>query len=299
MAIVAAASVFVSVYLLVMAFAGPGHDAIRARVALIGLGRGGGDVRVPSFGERIIGPILDVAADKFFTLLPQSFVTRLKARLERAGKPTTLEGYLIITALAAVVLSGLGLAVGIAMYGGVDSKVLGIAVVMAGVGVFLPTLWLKNRITHRRTAIIKTLPDSFDLITTCVEAGLGLDAALARVAEKVEGPFAEELSKTLREIGMGRTRSEALRDLADRTAIPDLSIFVNAIIQAEQMGTSIGQVLRVQSEQMRTRRRQRAEELANQAPVKMIFPLVLCIFPTLFIVILGPAVIQLYETYMQ
>ena len=299
MAIVAAASVFVSVYLLVMAFAGPGHDAIRARVALIGLGRGGGDVRVPSFGERIIGPILDVAADKFFTLLPQSFVTRLKARLERAGEPTTLEGYLIITALAAVVLSGLGLAVGIAMYGGVDSKVLGIAVVMAGVGVFLPTLWLKNRITHRRTAIIKTLPDSFDLITTCVEAGLGLDAALARVAEKVEGPFAEELSKTLREIGMGRTRSEALRDLADRTAIPDLSIFVNAIIQAEQMGTSIGQVLRVQSEQMRTRRRQRAEELANQAPVKMIFPLVLCIFPTLFIVILGPAVIQLYETYMQ
>lgn len=299
MAIVAAASVFVSVYLLVMAFAGPGHDAVRARVALIGLGRGGGDVRVPSFGERVIGPILDLAAERLFALLPQSFVARLRARLERAGEPTTLEGYLIITALAAVVLAGLGLAVGIAMYGGLDSKVLGIAVVMAGVGVFLPTLWLKNRITHRRTAIIKTLPDSFDLITTCVEAGLGLDAALARVAEKVEGPFAEELSKTLREIGMGRARAEALRDLAERTAIPDLSIFVNAIIQAEQMGTSIGQVLRVQSEQMRMRRRQRAEELANQAPVKMIFPLVLCIFPTLFIVILGPAVIQLYETYMQ
>ncbi|MDI6858752.1 MAG: type II secretion system F family protein [Dehalococcoidia bacterium] len=299
MAIIAAASVFVSVYLLVMAFAGPGHDAVRARVALIGLGRASGEAKVPSFGERIIGPILDVAAERFFALLPQSFVMRLRARLERAGEPTTLEGYLIITALAAAVLSGLGLAVGIAMYGGVDSKVLGIAVVMAGVGVFLPTLWLKNRINQRRTAIIKALPDSFDLITTCVEAGLGLDAALARVAEKVEGPFAEELSKTLREIGMGRSRAEALRDLAERTAIPDLSIFVNAIIQAEQMGTSIGQVLRVQSEQMRTRRRQRAEELANQAPVKMIFPLVLCIFPTLFIVILGPAVIQLYETYMQ
>lgn len=299
MAIIAAASVFVSVFLLVMAFANPGRDAVRARVALIGLGRGSGDARVPSFGERIIGPILDVAAERFFNLLPQSFVARLKARLERAGEPTTLEGYLIITALAAAVLSGLGLAVGIAMHGGVDSKVFGIAVVAGGGGAFLPTLWLKNRITHRRTAIIKTLPDSFDLITTCVEAGLGLDAALARVAEKVEGPFAEELSKTLREIGMGRSRAEALRDLAERTAIPDLSIFVNAIIQAEQMGTSIGQVLRVQSEQMRTRRRQRAEELANQAPVKMIFPLVLCIFPTLFIVILGPAVIQLYEAYMQ
>lgn len=299
MAIVAAASVFVTVYLLVMAFAHSGPDPVRARVALIGLGRPRGEGRVPSFGERIIGPFLDVTSDRVFALLPQSLVSRMRAKLERAGEPTTLEGYFAISAVAAGVLAALGLAVGIAMTGTVDSKALGGAGIMGGFGLLLPMLWLNNRVGQRRHAIIKSLPDSFDLITTCVEAGLGLDAALARLAEKVEGPFAEELSKTLREIGMGRGRSEALRELADRTAIPDLSIFVNAIVQAEQMGTSIGQVLRVQSEQMRMRRRQRAEELANQAPVKMIFPLVLCIFPTLFIVILGPAVIQLYEAYVK
>jgi tight adherence protein C len=297
MAIVAAASVFVTVYLLVMAFARPGPDPIRARVGLIGIGRSRADGKVPSFGERILGPFLDITADRLFALLPQSLVARMRMKLERAGGPTTLEGYVIISAVAAGVLAVLGFATGIAMTGAVDSKTFGAAIIMASLGLLLPMLWLNNRVGHRRAIIIKSLPDSFDLITTCVEAGLGLDAALARLAEKVEGPFADELSRTLREIGMGRGRAEALRDLADRTAVADLSIFVNAIVQAEQMGTSIGQVLRVQSEQMRMRRRQRAEELANQAPVKMIFPLVLCIFPTLFIVILGPAVIKLFETY--
>ncbi len=155
---------------------------------------------------------------------------------------------------------------------------------------------LKSR-SQRQGEIIKSLPDSFDLITTCVEAGLGLDAALTRVSEKVKGAFSDDLAVTLREIGMGRNRVEALHDLADHTGVADLSMFVNAIIQAEQMGTSIGQVLRVQSEQMRIRRRQRAEETAAKAPVKMIFPLVLCILPTLFIVIMGPAAIQVYQSF--
>jgi tight adherence protein C len=145
--------------------------------------------------------------------------------------------------------------------------------------------------------IIKQLPDSFDLITTCVEAGLGLDAALARVAEKVEGPFAQELRRTLREISLGKMRREAMRELAERTDVQDLTTFVNAVIQAEQMGSSIGSVLRVQSEQLRVRRRQRAEEAAYKAPIKMLFPLVLCIFPTLFIVILGPAVITIMTQF--
>jgi tight adherence protein C len=168
---------------------------------------------------------------------------------------------------------------------------------MGGLGLALPYFWLINRVRRRQTVIMKSLPDSFDLITTCVEAGLGLDAALARVAEKVQGPFAEELSRTLREVGMGRMRREALRDLGERIGVPDLITFVNAVTQAEQMGTGISQVLRIQSDQLRMRRRQRAEELANQAPVKMVFPLVLCIFPTLFMVILGPAVISIFQTF--
>jgi tight adherence protein C len=156
---------------------------------------------------------------------------------------------------------------------------------------------VRSRANGRQHAIIRSLPDAFDLITTCVEAGLGLDAALARVAEKVQGPFSEELSRALRDVALGKTRRDALRELGERTGVPDLIQFTNAVIQAEAMGSSIGTVLRVQSDQLRVRRRQRAEEAAYKAPVKMLFPLVLCIFPTLFVVILGPAAITISQSF--
>ena len=161
----------------------------------------------------------------------------------------------------------------------------------------MPQMWLKQRVSARQNHIIKGLPYAFELITTCVEAGLGLDAALSRVAEKVEGPFADELKRTLRDIGLGRQRRDALKELGERTGVPDVVTFVNAVIQAEMMGSSVGTVLRVQADQLRVRRRQRAEEQAYKAPVKMIFPLILCIFPTLFIVILGPAVITIMNDF--
>jgi tight adherence protein C len=208
-----------------------------------------------------------------------------------------LGGFLTVVALSAGLFVVLGFALVVASGGGFQANELLLLVALGSVGLVLPYLWLINRIRRRQSVITKSLPDSFDLVTTCVEAGLGLDAALARVAEKVEGPFAEELSRTLREVGMGRMRRDALQELGERTGVPDLITFVNAVVQAEQMGTGIGQVLRVQSEQLRLRRRQRAEEMANQAPVKMVFPLVLCIFPTLFMVILGPAAITLYENF--
>ncbi len=143
--------------------------------------------------------------------------------------------------------------------------------------------------------MVRSLPDALDLITTCVEAGLGLDAALAKVGEQMKGPLSEELSQMLREVSMGRLRREALTDLGERTGVPELISFVNAVIQAEQLGVSIGQVLKVQSDQMRTHRRQRAEQLAHEAPIKMMFPLVMCIFPAFMLVILGPAVIRIGE----
>lgn len=299
MALAAAVSVFVTVYLLAMLLGRPGPDAIRARVALLSLSSRAHapQDKLPTFGERVLGPALDTMAERFLSLLPHGLLARMRRKLIQAGEPITPQGFLIVCAVAAGVLGVLGFTMTTAMLGSLDTKGLLFTAVFAGCGIFLPLMWLNSRVRQRQAAVIKGLPDSFDLITTCVEAGLGLDASLGRVAEKVEGPFAEELSFTLREIGMGRARAESLRDLADRTGVADLSMFVNAIIQAESMGTSIGQVLRVQSDQMRTRRRQRAEELANKAPVKMIFPLVLCILPALFIVILGPAIIQLYETY--
>jgi tight adherence protein C len=174
---------------------------------------------------------------------------------------------------------------------------IGIFGFLAFIGFYMPFYIVSSRARQRQGAIVKSLPDAFDLITTCVEAGLGLDASLSRVAEKVHGPFAEELSRSLREIALGKTRRDALKELGDRTQVPDLIQFTNAVIQAEAMGSSIGQVLRVQSDQLRVRRRQRAEEQAYKAPVKMLFPLVICIFPTLFIVILGPAVITIMNGF--
>jgi tight adherence protein C len=162
-------------------------------------------------------------------------------------------------------------------------------------GFMMPKIWLDNRTRLRQKAILKSLPDAFDLITTCVEAGLGLEAALGRVAEKVQGPFGEELTVMLHDIALGKLRRDALREVAERTGVPDLTSFINAVIQAETMGTSIAAVLRVQADQMRVKRRQRAEQEAQAAPIKMMFPLVLFIFPTMFIVILGPACISIYE----
>jgi tight adherence protein C len=294
------ASVFIAVTLLVLAVFWKGQNPVRTRVANL-RGRGGQagpDLSMP-LTERMVTPLLDSLADRVLAVLPTSLLQSLKKKLVLAGNPVNPRGYIIITAAAMGVLGVLAVALVAAAGAEFQVRQLLIVVVLAAVGAVLPYLWLGGRIRTRQSTIMKSLPDSFDLITTCVEAGLGLDAALSRVAEKVEGPFADELSHTLREIGLGKARRDALKDLGERTGVQDLIAFVHAIIQAEQMGTSVGQVLRVQADQMRIRRRQRAEEQAQKAPVKMVFPLVLCIFPTLFLVILGPAAITVFETFMQ
>jgi tight adherence protein C len=299
LALAAAAFVLVTMFLLIMASLWRGEDPVRARVD--SLVSGTTRENLPDLARpltvRVLGPALDAAADRIVAMLPQSVLDGLKRKLVLAGEPMNLGGFLTVVALSAGLFMVLGFALVAASGGGLQANQLLLLVALGSVGLVLPYLWLINRIRRRQSIITKSLPDSFDLVTTCVEAGLGLDAALARVAEKVEGPFAEELSRTLREVGMGRMRRDALQELGERTGVPDLVTFVNAVVQAEQMGTGVGQVLRVQSEQLRLRRRQRAEEMANQAPVKMVFPLVLCILPTLFMVILGPAGITLYEGF--
>ncbi len=161
------------------------------------------------------------------------------------------------------------------------------------IGFMVPEFWLGNKIKARQAVILKMIPDCLDLLTISVRAGLGFDAALAKVVEKMPGPLSDEFRRALAEVRVGKTRREALRDIVPRTQVQPLSNFIGAIIQAEQLGVSISKVLQVQSEQLRIERRQRAEEMAAKAPIKMLFPLVGCIFPSLFIVILGPAMISL------
>jgi len=155
---------------------------------------------------------------------------------------------------------------------------------------------LGNKISTRKNSVIKSLPDALDLLTICVEAGLGFDQAMQKVAEKWEDELSRSFARVLHEVRLGKIRREALRDMAERLDVSDVTSFIAAVIQAEQLGVSIAKVLRIQSDQMRVRRRQRAEEKAHQAPVKMLFPMVFLIFPAIWVVLLGPAILQVMAT---
>ena len=296
--VVASLLVFAAIFSLVVGLSWRNDTALDSRMAKL---RGDessksyrASVQQDSVGTRVIGPLAGSLGQKLENVLPTSWVRSFERQLISAGEPITLKSFLVAAFLTEAVLLLFGLTI---LSAGNLQGMKGIIAVIAaaGLGLYMPKMWLSSRVRGRQKIILKSLPDAFDLVTTCVEAGFGLDAALARVAEKEDGPFGEELTITLREISLGKLRRDALKQLSDRCGIDDLTTFVNAVIQAESMGTSIATVLRVQADQMRTRRRQRAEEQAQQAPVKMIFPLVLCIFPTLFIVILGPAALSVYD----
>jgi tight adherence protein C len=218
-------------------------------------------------------------------------IARTDAKLEKAGYPGGLRGadWMGVKVLGAIVGAILGFLLGLAMGG----PALGFVFVLGGgaIGFIGPEFWLGRRIRARSMAMILQLPDALDLLTISVEAGLGFDAALAKVVEKMEGPLVNEFRQALAEIRMGRSRRDALRDVVARADAQPVSNFIGAIVQAEQLGVPIAKVLQIQSNQLRIERRQRAEEAAAKAPVKMLFPMVGCIFPTIFIVILGPAIV--------
>ena len=169
--------------------------------------------------------------------------------------------------------------------------------VVAVLGYAMPGTWLSSRGKRRKTEITRGLPDAIDLLTISVEAGLGFDPALARVVEKWDNALTRELGRMLSEIRMGSSRRDAMRELANRVNVEDLNTFISAVIQADQLGVSISQVLRIQSKQMRQKRRQRAEEKAQKAPLKMLFPMIFLIFPSIYIVILGPAIPQVLKAF--
>ncbi len=287
--------------LLGMTASGQSSAAVAARHRLEGFKRGGPDapakIENPAFGERVLAPLLHGAAEGFGGLLPKSLLGGVQQKLIYAGEPMNMQGFLTMVLVSTVAATGLAIMIVVVSGASVSGMTLAIAAGVAFLGFYLPFYLIGSRAKARQNAIIKSLPDAFDLITTCVEAGLGLDAALARVAEKVKGPFADELSRALRDIALGKSRRDALKEIGDRTGVPDLIQFTNAVIQAEAMGSSVGTVLRVQADQLRVKRRQRAEQAAYKAPVKMLFPLVIFIFPTLFIVILGPAIITIMNGF--
>jgi tight adherence protein C len=249
------------------------------------------------FEHRVVLPVVDGIANAVIAALPPAFIARTRRTLIAAGEPMALVTFFAMVLFLVVLMPGTYLVVAWAGLGSLSAKVFLGVPAFAVIGVMLPFLWLRRRARRRRLIVWRGLPDAFDLMTTCVEAGLGLDSAFQKVSEKLEGPVADEFADMLREVAIGKTRRDALRDMGERTGVPDLQAFANTIVQAEELGTSLGAALRAQAADMRRRRRQRAEEEARRAPAKMVFPLVFFILPSLFVVILGPVAIELVKVF--
>ena len=249
------------------------------------------------FTERVIMPLIQRAASFAVRFTPARTLEAASHNLDLAGNPNnwTPSQFFGVRVIAAGALGALILVLMIATQQPFI-QALGFIALFAVLGYTLPGLWLGSKIRSRKASIIKSLPDALDLLTICVEAGLGFDQAMQKVAEKWDDDLSRALARVLHEIRLGKARREALRDMADRMEVSDVTSFIAAIIQAEQLGVSIAKVLRIQSDQMRVRRRQRAEEKAHQAPVKMLFPMVFLIFPAIWVVLLGPAILQVMET---
>ena len=169
--------------------------------------------------------------------------------------------------------------------------------IFSALGFFFPQLWLQSRINRRQNEVRKAMPDALDLLTICVEAGLGFDAAMSKVSEKWENELSIMFGRCIREVQLGKTQREALRDMADRLGLPELTSFVAAVIQSQILGVSLAKVLRIQSDQMRVKRRQYAEELEHKAPVKMIIPMALLTFPSIMIILMAPAGFQISRAF--
>ncbi|MBI5929154.1 MAG: type II secretion system F family protein [Chloroflexi bacterium] len=246
--------------------------------------------------ERIVVPAFNALAGVLGGFAPENQIQMIQMKLDRAGKTEADPSMFFAQRIFLTVVLGIG---GFVLFffltdWPVIRAVIG-TVVFTLLGYFLPMLQLTSQIKKRQDGIVKALPDALDLMTICVEAGLSFDMAMGKVYEKWDSDLAQAFGRVLQEIQLGKLRREALRDMSERLDVPDLTTFAAAIIQADQLGVSIGKILRVQADQMRVKRRQRAQEKAQQAPVKMMIPMVFLIFPSIWIVLMGPSVIFLVE----
>jgi tight adherence protein C len=248
------------------------------------------------FSQRVLLPLTRGFLNVLGKYGPKQSAERLRLSLQQAGNPGNL---------TPVMFSGIRIVLAVVLlfvFGFVTFRTMSFPQAMmytavgAGLGYLLPGIWLGQQIKKRKKNIVKALPDALDLLTISVEAGLAFDSAMQRVSEKWDNELSKEFKRVLTDTRLGRARRDALKDMSARTGVDDVQTFTAAIIQAEQLGVSIGKILRIQADQMRVRRRQRAEEAAQKAPIKMLFPMVFLIFPALFVVILGPAIPRLMKS---
>lgn len=250
--------------------------------------------------QRVVLPGLNRIGRGVLRFTPSAVVERLDDELVYAGSPAGWDGARVL-ALKVSAAVGLGVvsAVLLPLAGFGFLRTVIVVPFAAVVGYYLPEWILRSRSGSRQHAIRRALPDALDLMSITVEAGLGFDAAMERVSREMGGPLGEELYRVVQEMRLGKGRGEALRDLSGRTTVDELKSFVLAMVQAEIFGISVSRVLHVQAEELRLKRRQAAEEQAQKLPVKIVFPLILCIFPALFVILLGPAAITIYENVIQ
>jgi tight adherence protein C len=251
------------------------------------------------FHERVILPILKGVSDIIVRFTPAANISTIQKKLDLAGNPWGVEAPVYWSMQIVFALLFGGLLLFLFLFGSLKLQwYLSLGIVLFGVvfGYFFPRLYLDSRISRRQEAIRKSMPDALDLLTICVEAGLGFDSAMSKVTEEWENELGAAFGRVIQEIRLGKLRRDALRDMSERVGLSEMTSFVAAVIQSEQLGVSMSRVLRIQADQMRLRRRQRAEETARQAPVKMMIPLVFLIFPSILIVLLGPAGLILFTS---
>jgi tight adherence protein C len=252
------------------------------------------------FTQRVAFPVVDGLVRLLLAILPTALIGRSRSWLITAGDRMSLTQFLSIVVMSTAGFAAVTFLVIILLFQEASGLPLLLTLpLLTFVGFLLPFAMVRRAARRRQREIWRALPSSLDLLTTCVEAGLSLDFALQRVSDRYRGPLSDEITRALREMGLGKPRREALHDMTVRIDLPDISTFINSLLQAEALGTSVGQVLRVQAAQMRLKRRQHAEEIARRAPVKMVFPLVLFLMPSLFIVTLGPVILSVIRAFSE
>lgn len=251
------------------------------------------------FTERVIMPFFNNIGKFASRFTPEATIESTVIKLEMAGNPMRFDPafFLAMRFVLAFLFSGIIIIVYL-ISGREMVKGLLFAFLFLIMGFVMPELWLRGRITRRQREVFKAMPDALDLLTICVEAGLGFDAAMAKVHEKWDDDLSLEFGRVIQEVRLGKLRREALRGMAERLGVPEMTSFVAAVIQSEQLGVSMSKVLRIQADQMRIRKRQMAEEEAHRAPVKMVFPIGLLIFPSILIILLGPAGLTMMQSQM-
>lgn len=251
-----------------------------------------------SFSDRVMKPLFKKANSFLNRITPKHYYAQMEKRLKEAGSPKGLTvGGIVFFQLCAAAVSLTGTAIVKKIYEAPLSKLLVMQLAFLGIINILPKYFLKHRIVERQKEIERSLPDVLDLLTVSIEAGLSFDGAIAKLVEKMPGVLAQEFAVVLKEMRVGISKKDAFKSLLERVPVPSLVTFVGAVLQADQLGVSVGNVLRIQSNQVRQKRRQQTQENAMKAPIKMLIPMVVFILPTIFVVLLGPVLIKFIEAF--